>query len=166
MFSCVGYLSWYFWAESLWDSGAYILPPHLWDFTRHVVFVVKLVAFIYLFNVFWLVLIWVYLKLVFGFTRNVLISSFFGLFCGYFYQCAASMNVSVGAFSDPEGLEGLAHFLGMSSFLKNGSFFMWLHCVSCFALYLALILSQKSCFTILATVGGWLSGLSSSHVPT
>uniref|UniRef100_M1CLN2 Insulin degrading enzyme n=1 Tax=Solanum tuberosum TaxID=4113 RepID=M1CLN2_SOLTU len=26
-------------------------------------------------------------------------------------KCAASMNVCVGAFSDPEGLEGLAHFL-------------------------------------------------------
>ncbi|XP_010516363.1 PREDICTED: insulin-degrading enzyme-like 2 [Camelina sativa] len=26
-------------------------------------------------------------------------------------KCAASMNVSVGSFSDPEGLEGLAHFL-------------------------------------------------------
>ncbi|KAL0714663.1 hypothetical protein Bca4012_021642 [Brassica carinata] len=27
-------------------------------------------------------------------------------------KCAASMNVSVGSFSDPEGLDGLAHFLG------------------------------------------------------
>jgi len=27
-------------------------------------------------------------------------------------KCAASMNVSVGSFTDPEGLEGLAHFLG------------------------------------------------------
>ncbi|CAA0387008.1 unnamed protein product [Arabidopsis thaliana] len=26
-------------------------------------------------------------------------------------ECAASMNVSVGSFSDPDGLEGLAHFL-------------------------------------------------------
>ncbi|KAK7830471.1 insulin-degrading enzyme-like 1 [Quercus suber] len=26
-------------------------------------------------------------------------------------QCAASMSVSVGSFSDPQGLEGLAHFL-------------------------------------------------------
>ncbi|TYH48937.1 hypothetical protein ES332_D10G101800v1 [Gossypium tomentosum] len=26
-------------------------------------------------------------------------------------QCAASMNVSVGSFCDPDGLEGLAHFL-------------------------------------------------------
>ncbi|CAL2272341.1 unnamed protein product [Prunus armeniaca] len=26
--------------------------------------------------------------------------------------CAASMDVSVGAFSNPDGLEGLAHFLG------------------------------------------------------
>ncbi|GAY33586.1 hypothetical protein CUMW_281990, partial [Citrus unshiu] len=26
-------------------------------------------------------------------------------------KCAASMNVSVGAFCDPVGLEGLAHFL-------------------------------------------------------
>ncbi|KAF8049490.1 hypothetical protein N665_2199s0001 [Sinapis alba] len=26
-------------------------------------------------------------------------------------KCAASMNVSVGSFSDPEGLDGLAHFL-------------------------------------------------------
>lgn len=31
------------------------------------------------------------------------------LFC---LQAAASMNVSVGYFCDPEGLEGLAHFLG------------------------------------------------------
>lgn len=29
------------------------------------------------------------------------------------------MNVCVGAFSDPEGLEGLAHFLGMISLLQN-----------------------------------------------
>ena len=29
-----------------------------------------------------------------------------------FFQCAASMSVSVGSFSDPVGLEGLAHFLG------------------------------------------------------
>lgn len=29
------------------------------------------------------------------------------------FQCAASMGVGVGAFSDPEGLEGLAHFLGI-----------------------------------------------------
>ncbi|KAJ6821787.1 insulin-degrading enzyme-like 1, peroxisomal [Iris pallida] len=27
-------------------------------------------------------------------------------------KVAASMNVSVGYFSDPDGLEGLAHFLG------------------------------------------------------
>lgn len=27
-------------------------------------------------------------------------------------QCAASMDVSVGSFSDPQGLEGIAHFLG------------------------------------------------------
>ncbi len=27
-------------------------------------------------------------------------------------QCAAAMDVGVGSFSDPEGLEGLAHFLG------------------------------------------------------
>jgi proteasome assembly chaperone (PAC2) family protein len=27
-------------------------------------------------------------------------------------QAAASMNVSVGYFCDPDGLEGLAHFLG------------------------------------------------------
>ncbi|MFQ6622025.1 hypothetical protein Gotur_002564 [Gossypium turneri] len=26
-------------------------------------------------------------------------------------QCAASMNVGVGSFCDPDGLEGLAHFL-------------------------------------------------------
>ncbi|KAG4125289.1 hypothetical protein ERO13_D10G086832v2 [Gossypium hirsutum] len=26
-------------------------------------------------------------------------------------KCAASMNVSVGSFCDPDGLEGLAHFL-------------------------------------------------------
>lgn len=29
-------------------------------------------------------------------------------------QAAASMVVNVGSFSDPEGLEGLAHFLGIS----------------------------------------------------
>ncbi|XP_059462216.1 insulin-degrading enzyme-like 1, peroxisomal [Corylus avellana] len=27
-------------------------------------------------------------------------------------KCAASMDVGVGSFSDPKGLEGLAHFLG------------------------------------------------------
>lgn len=34
--------------------------------------------------------------------------------CDYLFclQAAASMNVSVGYFCDPEGLEGLAHFLG------------------------------------------------------
>lgn len=31
----------------------------------------------------------------------------------FLLQCAASMNVSVGAFCDPVGLEGLAHFLGI-----------------------------------------------------
>ncbi|KAG6484004.1 hypothetical protein ZIOFF_060797 [Zingiber officinale] len=30
-------------------------------------------------------------------------------------KAAASMNVSVGSFSDPDGLEGLAHFLGASN---------------------------------------------------
>jgi hypothetical protein len=30
-------------------------------------------------------------------------------------QAAASMNVSVGYFCDPDGLEGLAHFLGQFS---------------------------------------------------
>ncbi|TYJ49477.1 hypothetical protein E1A91_A01G136100v1 [Gossypium mustelinum] len=30
------------------------------------------------------------------------------------YKCAASMNVSVGSFCDPDGLEGLAHFLGIA----------------------------------------------------
>ncbi|KAL0359528.1 UNVERIFIED_CONTAM: Insulin-degrading enzyme-like 1, peroxisomal [Sesamum angustifolium] len=30
---------------------------------------------------------------------------------GCLVQCAASMDVRVGSFSDPEGLEGLAHFL-------------------------------------------------------
>lgn len=30
-------------------------------------------------------------------------------------QCAASMNVGVGSFSDPEGMDGLAQFLGTSS---------------------------------------------------
>lgn len=30
----------------------------------------------------------------------------------FYSQCAASMDVSVGSFSDPDGLEGLAHFLG------------------------------------------------------
>lgn len=35
-------------------------------------------------------------------------------------QAAASMVVNVGSFSDPEGLEGLAHFLGMiRSFLSK-----------------------------------------------
>jgi hypothetical protein len=32
----------------------------------------------------------------------------------FFYQAAAVMGVSVGAFSDPEGINGLAHFLGKS----------------------------------------------------
>lgn len=27
-------------------------------------------------------------------------------------QCAASMDVPVGYYNDPKGLEGLAHFLG------------------------------------------------------
>lgn len=31
----------------------------------------------------------------------------------FFWQCAAAMNVAVGAFCDPDGLEGLAHFLGI-----------------------------------------------------
>lgn len=30
-------------------------------------------------------------------------------------QAAASMVVNVGSFSDPKGLEGLAHFLGVST---------------------------------------------------
>lgn len=30
-------------------------------------------------------------------------------------QAAASMVVNVGSFSDPKGLEGLAHFLGVRS---------------------------------------------------
>ncbi|TYJ16180.1 hypothetical protein E1A91_A10G232600v1 [Gossypium mustelinum] len=30
-------------------------------------------------------------------------------------KCAASMNVSVGSFCDPDGLEGLAHFLGRTN---------------------------------------------------
>ncbi|TYG95134.1 hypothetical protein ES288_A11G244200v1 [Gossypium darwinii] len=29
-------------------------------------------------------------------------------------KCAASMNVSVGSFCDPDGLKGLAHFLGIA----------------------------------------------------
>ncbi|KAJ4904867.1 Insulinase (Peptidase family M16) family protein [Raphanus sativus] len=33
-------------------------------------------------------------------------------------KCAASMNVSVGSFSDPEGLDGLAHFLEEDSYSK------------------------------------------------
>ncbi|MBA0823467.1 hypothetical protein Goarm_020197 [Gossypium armourianum] len=32
-------------------------------------------------------------------------------------QCAASMNVGVGSFCDPVGLDGLAHFLGIAFFL-------------------------------------------------
>ncbi|KAG6771274.1 hypothetical protein POTOM_022622 [Populus tomentosa] len=43
-------------------------------------------------------------------------------------QCAASMNVSVGYFSDPDGLEGLAHFLG-SLFFFLFSFFFFLFVV-------------------------------------
>ncbi|XP_052485278.1 insulin-degrading enzyme-like 1, peroxisomal isoform X1 [Gossypium raimondii] len=30
-------------------------------------------------------------------------------------KCAASMNVGVGSFCDPDGLEGLAHFLGSTN---------------------------------------------------
>jgi secreted Zn-dependent insulinase-like peptidase len=30
-------------------------------------------------------------------------------------QAAAAMSVNVGSFSNPEGLEGLAHFLGTNS---------------------------------------------------
>lgn len=36
-------------------------------------------------------------------------------FCLLHLQCAASMDVGVGYFSDPAGLEGLAHFLGIFS---------------------------------------------------
>lgn len=37
----------------------------------------------------------------------------FGLYlCVLLLQCSAAMDVGVGSFSDPEGLEGLAHFLG------------------------------------------------------
>ena len=35
-------------------------------------------------------------------------------FFSAYQQCAASMNVNVGSFCDPDGLEGLAHFLGNS----------------------------------------------------
>lgn len=35
------------------------------------------------------------------------------------------MNVNVGSFSNPEGLEGLAHFLG--SVLHLHTFFWWIH---------------------------------------
>lgn len=31
-------------------------------------------------------------------------------------QCAASMDVGVGHYSDPPGIEGLAHFLGTYCF--------------------------------------------------
>lgn len=37
-------------------------------------------------------------------------------------QAAASMNVSIGYFCDPEGLEGLAHFLGKWFRLVYNSF--------------------------------------------
>ncbi|XP_019084921.1 PREDICTED: insulin-degrading enzyme-like 2 isoform X1 [Camelina sativa] len=37
-------------------------------------------------------------------------------------KCAASMNVSVGSFSDPEGLEGLAHFLEHMLFYSSEKF--------------------------------------------
>lgn len=51
----------------------------------------------------------------FQFTRSVHDSSVSVLrFCSL--QCAASMNVGVGYFSDPADLEGLAHFLGIFSF--------------------------------------------------
>lgn len=30
----------------------------------------------------------------------------------FIFQCAATMDVRVGSFSEPEGIEGLAHFLG------------------------------------------------------
>ncbi|KAG7561203.1 Metalloenzyme LuxS/M16 peptidase-like [Arabidopsis thaliana x Arabidopsis arenosa] len=37
-------------------------------------------------------------------------------------KCAASMNVSVGSFSDPDGLEGLAHFLEHMLFYASEKF--------------------------------------------
>ncbi|CAL9246036.1 unnamed protein product [Arabidopsis halleri] len=37
-------------------------------------------------------------------------------------KCAASMNVSVGSFSDPQGLEGLAHFLEHMLFYASEKF--------------------------------------------
>lgn len=50
-------------------------------------------------------------------------------------QCAASMDVRVGSFCDPDGLEGLAHFLGIFFFLiiMEMSCFWWLNlcCCSC-----------------------------------
>jgi predicted Zn-dependent peptidase len=40
-------------------------------------------------------------------------------------QAAASMVVNVGSFSDPEGLEGLAHFLGAYAFLLYDDYFIF-----------------------------------------
>ena len=57
----------------------------------------------------------------FSWTRwsdNRLCWFFFLLFLSW-SQAAASMSVSVGSFSDPEGFPGLAHFLGNFWFLVN-----------------------------------------------
>lgn len=41
----------------------------------------------------------------------------------FFVQCAASMDVRIGSFCDPDGLEGLAHFLGENKCLYSMQFF-------------------------------------------
>lgn len=51
--------------------------------------------------------------LFFRFNSLTCCSVFVVWFCLLHLQCAASMDVGVGYFSDPAGLEGLAHFLGI-----------------------------------------------------
>ena len=50
----------------------------------------------------------------FGLVRFNSIVDLGGLYTSHVFsdQCAACMEVGIGSFSDPEGLEGLAHFLG------------------------------------------------------
>lgn len=55
---------------------------------------------------------------IFGFCAYISLFKCLIFVFFFIFQCAASMDVSVGSFSDPDGLEGLAHFLGnLYSFL-------------------------------------------------
>ncbi|KAL0404908.1 UNVERIFIED_CONTAM: Insulin-degrading enzyme-like 2, partial [Sesamum radiatum] len=84
-------------------------------------------------------------------------------------KCAASMDVRVGSFSDPEGLEGLAHFLvteseGLAHFLGDRDCILHLHLstsihlkhllVSKFSLILRVL---KALHTFLVTELPWLT---------